>query len=162
MPAPPTQREIGQIIALRAGGKSIREIAKLVDRSPRCVNVALKKLDLEDPENSLLQADLHLTRLAPIAAINVSDTMVNADPRLRYEASRDYLRGRRLYTDSVDVTNYNARPTADLVQLLTDALSSIKSNTAIESTEAEFEVVDNNTETTNKQALISDQAATDK
>lgn len=158
MPAPPTQREIGQIVALRAGGKSIREIAKLIDRSPRCVNVALKKLDLDDPENSLLQADVHLTRLAPLAAINVSETMTGDDPRLKYEASRDYLRGRRLYTDSVDVTNYNARPTADLVQLLTDALNSIKSNTAIESTEAEFEVVENSAETSVKQLPTSDQS----
>ena len=137
-----TERETGQIIALRASRHSYREIAKLMNRSKPTIISAVKRMRLEQPDAMLLAADDHMSSLTPIVPIVIGETLTQTDDkRLAYEAARDFARGRRLYTDQVNVNDISQKPTNDLVQLLTDVLQSIKSNTAIESTEAEFTVV---------------------
>lgn len=143
MPGTPiSDREVGKVVALKEGGQSFRSIAKLLGRNSRTVAQAYKRLKIESPDEATIAADLRLTTFTPLAVEVVGETILqSADKRLSYEASRDLLRGRRLYTESVDVKDIGNRPTNDLIQLLNDVLTSIKSNSAIESIETEFSVV---------------------
>lgn len=151
--------EIGKAIVLRSGKYTIREIAELMGRSKTTIMKALKQAAANGDDR--LEYDKRLQELTPVSINNVGQAMLSENERLRYEASRDHLRGTQYYKEQVNVNDMSARPTADLIQLLTDALSSIKSNTAIESTEVEYEVVTNDTETANKQATNSDQSTSE-
>lgn len=157
-----SQREEGKLVALKEGGMSFVQIGKLMKRNRKTLERVYKNLQIKEPDEATLKADERLSQLTPLVPVIYEDTMLNStDPRLRYEAARDLGRGRRLLTDTVNVNDISAKPTNDLIQLLTDVITSIKSNTAIEATEAEYEVVTNNDETANKQALITDSTPTE-
>ena len=76
-----TERETGQIIALRASRHSYREIAKLLNRSKPTIISAVKKMRLEQPDAMLLAADEHLANLTPIVPIVIGDTMLQQDDK---------------------------------------------------------------------------------